>query len=158
MQRKKISMDNLYKFYQEFCDKQVQTGQYIPEYYEWLRWYKPVPQQLWTPSIIQEELKSKVSHSERSTPPPYPPLYCLILLIPPISWAAPLYWVPPISPYILKYAPHSTWVNLSSMVCPFLCHVNMGWYRLLSPLVTSCSLYLLYQVPPQWGEQCSSHH
>ena len=68
-------MDNLYKFYQEFCDKQVQTGQYIPEYYEWLRWYKPVPQQLWTPSIIQEELESKVSDSERSTPPPHPHPY-----------------------------------------------------------------------------------
>ena len=51
-------MDNLYKFYQEFCHKQVQTGQYVPKYYEWLQWYKPVLQQLRTPSIIQKELNS----------------------------------------------------------------------------------------------------
>ena len=49
-------MDNLYKFYQEFCHNQVQTGQY--EYFKWLQWYKPVPQQLRTPSIIQQELNS----------------------------------------------------------------------------------------------------
>ena len=47
-------MDNLYKFYQEFCHKKFQTGHYVPEYYEWLQWYKPVPQQLRTPLIIQE--------------------------------------------------------------------------------------------------------
>ena len=53
-------MDNLYQFYQEFSHKHVQTGQYVPEHYEWLQWYKPVPQQLRTPSIIQEELNSAV--------------------------------------------------------------------------------------------------
>ena len=57
-------MDNLYQFYQEYCHKQVQRGQYVPEHYEWPEWYKPVPQQLQTPSIIQEELNSAV-HSEK---------------------------------------------------------------------------------------------
>ena len=32
--RKKMDMENFYTFYQEFCHKQVQTGHYVPEYYE----------------------------------------------------------------------------------------------------------------------------
>ena len=52
----KVSMYNLYKFYYELCHKQVQKGQYVPEYYEWLQWYNPVPQQLQTPLIIYKEL------------------------------------------------------------------------------------------------------
>ena len=115
-------MNNLYKFYHEFCDKQVQTGQYIPEYYEWLRWYKPVPQQLWTPSIIQEELKSKVSHSERSTPPPLSTPILPNFVDSPHAMGCP---PPPMgSPrYMLKYTPHTTWVNIPPSVgFPFLPH------------------------------------
>ena len=48
-----------------FCHKQVHTGQKVPEYYEQFQWYKPVPQQLRTPSIIQEELNS-AADSEKS--------------------------------------------------------------------------------------------
>ena len=51
-------MDNLYKFYQEFCLKPVQAGQYIPEYYKWRQYYKTVPKQLQTPSIKQEKFNN----------------------------------------------------------------------------------------------------
>ena len=60
MKKNKVWMDNLCKCYQEFYHKQVQTGQYVLEYCEWLQWYRPVPRQVRTPPLIQKELNSAV--------------------------------------------------------------------------------------------------
>ena len=57
-------MDDFYKFYQEFCYKQLQTWHYVPEYYEWLQWYRLVPQTTNNTVINQEELNS-VEDSEK---------------------------------------------------------------------------------------------